>query len=167
MVALGRVVLSRRERVIALQPWGKGLLGSTLRYVYEVRDAKDYFDNLPDVKVAPGMLKLAEHILNSKKGDFDPTEFVDHYGGALVEMLRQKQAGASATKERAKAPSPNVVNLMDALKQSLAAEKKSAARSKKCIPGQGEMLLPISGKKGKESAEKSNARSSARQKRAS
>jgi len=67
MVALGRVVLSRRERVIALQPWGKGLLGSTLRYVYEVRDAKDYFDNLPDVKVAPGMLKLAEHILNSKR----------------------------------------------------------------------------------------------------
>jgi DNA end-binding protein Ku len=91
MVALGRVVLSKRERVIALQPWGKGLLGATLRYASEVRDAKDYFDALPDVKVERDLLKLAEHILNSKKADFDPTEFVDHYEEALVEMLRKKQ----------------------------------------------------------------------------
>jgi DNA end-binding protein Ku len=166
MVALGRVVLSKRERVIALQPWDKGLLAATLRYAYEVRDAKDYFDDLPDMKVAPDMLKLAEHILNSKKGNFDPTEFADHYEEALVEMLRQKQAGVSLPKGQAKMPSRNVVNLMDALKQSLAVQKKSAPKSKKRIPGQGEMLLPISGKKGKEGAEKPAAKAASRQKRA-
>jgi DNA end-binding protein Ku len=160
-------VLSKRERVIALQPWGKGLLGATLRYAYEVREAKDYFDDLPDVKVAPDMLKLAEHILNSKKGDFDPTGFVDHYEEALVEMLRQKQSGASFPKGQAKSPARNVVNLMDALKQSLAVEKKSAPKSKKRIPGQGEMLLPISGKKARDVAEKSAAKPASRQKRAS
>ena len=61
MVALGRVVLAKRERVIMLQPWEKGLMGTTLRYPYEVRDFKDYFYDIPDVKVAPDMLKLAEH----------------------------------------------------------------------------------------------------------
>jgi hypothetical protein len=59
MVALGRVVLSKRERIIMLQPWGKGVMGATLRYGYEVRDQKDFFDDLPDVKIAPDMLKLA------------------------------------------------------------------------------------------------------------
>jgi len=70
MVALGRVVLAKRERIIMLQPWGKGVMGATLRYGYEVRDQKDFFDDLPDVKIAPDMLKLAEHILESKEADF-------------------------------------------------------------------------------------------------
>jgi DNA end-binding protein Ku len=164
MVALGRVVLSKRERVIALQPWEKGLLGATLRYASEVRDAKDYFDELPDVKVERDMLKLAEHILNSKKADFDPTEFVDHYEEALVEMLRKKQEGVPLSKERPPAPPRNVANLMDALKRSLATEKKP--KSKKRIPGQREMLLPISGKRGKDAEAKPVTRTSARQKRA-
>ena len=164
MVALGRVVLSKRERVIALQPWDKGLLGATLRYASEVRDATDYFDELPNVKIDREMLKLAEHILNTKKADFDPTEFVDHYEEALVEMLRKKQEGVPLSKERAPAPPRNVANLMDALKRSLATEKKP--KSKKRIPGQGEMLLPISGKKGKDAEAKPVARTSARQKRA-
>ena len=72
MVALGRVVLAKRERVIMLEPWDKGLVGTTLRYPYEIRDAKEYFDDIPDVKVEPDMLKLAEHILQSKATDFDP-----------------------------------------------------------------------------------------------
>jgi hypothetical protein len=84
MVALARVVLSKRERVIMLQPWDKGLMGTTLRYPYEIRDAKEYFDDIPNVKVAPDMLKLAEHILQSKKADFDPSQFVDHYEDAVV-----------------------------------------------------------------------------------
>ena len=70
MVALGRVVIAKRERVIMLQPWEKGLLGTTLRYPYEVRDSKDYFYDIPDVKIAPDMLKLAEHILQSKEATF-------------------------------------------------------------------------------------------------
>jgi DNA end-binding protein Ku len=166
MVALGRVVLSKRERVIMLQPWDKGLLGATLRYAYEVRDAKEYFDDLPNVKIDKEMLSLAEHILASKKANFDPSEFVDHYEEAVIEMLRKKQAGAIVPKGRAAEPPRNVVNLMDALKRSIAAGKKAPApKSKKRIPGQSEMLLPISGKKGKETA-KPITRSSSRQKRA-
>ena len=166
MVALGRIVLSKREHVIMLQPWGKGLMGATLRFAYEVRDAKEFFDDLPTVKIAPDMLKLAEHILASKKADFDPAEFVDHYEEAVVEMLRKKQAGISVPKGRAAEPARNVVNLMDALKRSIGAEKKVPRKGKKRIPGQGEMLLPITGKKGKEIA-KPVARSSGRQRRAS
>ena len=102
MVALGRVVLSKRERVIMLEPWEKGLTGTTLRYPYEVRDAKEYFDDIPEVKVEPDMLKLAEHILESKAADFDSSQFVDHYEEAVVEMLKKKQAGlaVSASKRR-------------------------------------------------------------------
>ena len=89
-VALGRVVLAKRERVIMLQPWDKGLMGTTLRYPYEIRDAKEYFDDIPNVKVEPDMLKLAEHILQSKAADFDPAQFVDHYEEAVVDMLKKK-----------------------------------------------------------------------------
>ena len=125
MVALGRIVLAKRERVIALQPWEKGLLGTTLRYAYEVRNAGEYFDEIPDTKIPKEMLQLAEHILESKAGDFDPTAFVDHYEEAVVEMLKRKQAGAPVSKQKAAAPASNVVNLMDALKRSVAAEKGS------------------------------------------
>lgn len=100
MVALARVVLSKRERVIMLQPWDKGFMGTTLRYPYEIRDAKEYFDDIPNVKVAPDMLKLAEHILQSKKADFDPSQLVDHYEDAVVDMLKKKQAGIPAPRER-------------------------------------------------------------------
>ncbi len=165
MVALGRVVLAKRERIIMLQPWGKGVMGATLRYGYEVRDQKDFFDDLPDVKIAPDMLKLAEHILESKEADFDPSEFVDHYEEAVVEMLKQKQAGVVVPKGAAAAPSANVVNLMDALRRSIASEKKPAAKAKKRAQGQSEMLLPISGKKVKE--EKPVARPASKQRKAS
>src|SRR5579863_7439097 len=83
MVALARIVLAKRERVIMIQPWDKGLMGTTLRYPYEIRDTKEYFEAIPDIKVAPDMLKLAEHILQSKEGDFEPSEFVDHYEEAV------------------------------------------------------------------------------------
>ena len=166
MVALGRVVLAKRERIIMLQPWGKGLMGATLRYGYEVRDQKEFFDDLPDVKIAPDMLKLAQHILASKEADFDPSEFVDHYEDAVVEMLKKKQAGITVPKGQPAARAPNVVNLMDALKRIIAGGKKSSPKSKKRIQGQGEMLLPISGKKGKETA-RPVSRSSGRQRKAS
>ena len=100
MVALGRVVLAKRERVIMLQPWDKGLMATTLRYPYEIRDAKEYFDDIPDVKVEPDMLKLAQHILQSKATDFDPSQFVDHYEEAVVDMLKKK-AGRHAGIARA------------------------------------------------------------------
>lgn len=169
MVALARVVLAKRERVIMLQPWDKGLMGTTLRYPYEIRDSNEYFDDIPNVKVPPDMLKLAEHILESKEADFDPSQFVDHYEEAVVEMLKKKQAGVPTPREKSAARPHNVVNLMDALKRSIADEKRSsspAKKGRKRIPGQGEMLLPITGKKGKEIAPKSVSRPNARQKKA-
>ena len=99
MVALGRVVLSKRERVIMLQPWDSGLLGMTLRYPYELREAKDYFYDIPEMKVEPELLALAQHILKTKEAKFDPTRFVDRYEQAVVEMLQQKQAGLPANGE--------------------------------------------------------------------
>jgi DNA end-binding protein Ku len=169
MVALARVVLAKRERVIMLQPWDKGLMGTTLRYPYEVRDAKEYFDDIPNVKVAPDMLKLAEHILQSKKADFDPSQFVDHYEEAVVNMLKKKQAGIPAPRERVSARPQNVVNLMEALRSSIAREKGGAAPAKKGrkrIEGQTEMLLPIAGKKGKQATARPVARPTGRQKKA-
>ena len=169
MVALGRIVLAKRERVIMLQPWDKGVVGTTLRHPYEVRDTKEYFDEIPDVKIAPDMLKLAEHILETKKGRFDPTQFVDHYEEAVVEMIKKKQAGIPVSKGRAAEASRNVINLMDALKRSISQEKRLAAPGKKArkrIEGQGEMLLPITGKKGKEAVAKPLARPGTRQKKA-
>jgi DNA end-binding protein Ku len=155
MVALARVVLAKRERVIMLQPWDKGLMGMTLRYPYELRDPKEYFDDLPNVKVAPDMLKLAQHILQTKEADFDPSQFVDHYEEAVVEMLKKKQAGLATPKGRASEPPRNVINLMDALRRSVASDKSvrtQAKKGNKRIEGQREMLLPIAGKKGKEAA---------------
>ena len=164
-----RVVLAKRERVIMLQPWDKGLMGTTLRYSSEIRDAKEYFDDIPNVKLEPDMLKLAEHILQCKAADFDPAQFVDHYEEAVVEMLKKKQAGLPVSREHAVPRPQNVVNLMAALRRSVAQEKAVSAlpkKGRKRIHGQGAMLLPITGKKGKETAAKPTQRSSARQKRA-
>src|SRR5712691_4982300 len=132
MVALGRIVLSKRERVIALEPHGKGLLGTTLRYPYEVRQSEEYFEEIPDVKVPGEMLKLAEHILETKSGDFDPSQFKDHYEEALVEFLRKKQAHIPVKKGREEfvAP-PNVINLMDALRRSVQAGRAAPPQQKK------------------------------------
>jgi DNA end-binding protein Ku len=168
MVALGRVVLAKRERVIMLQPWDKGLMGTTLRYPYELRDAKEYFDDIPNVKLEADMLKLAEHILQSKAADFDPAQFADHYEEAVVEMLKKKEAGLPVSREHA-APRPqNVVNLMDALRRSIAEEKAASAapkKGRKRVEGQGEMLLSIPGKKGKDAVANPTERPSARQKK--
>ena len=169
MAALGRVVLAKRERVIMLEPWDKGLMGTTLRYPYEIRKPKEYFDDIPNAKVEPDMLKLAEHILQSKAADFDPAQFVDHYEEAVVEMLKKKQAGMPVSREHA-APRPkNVVNLMDALRRSIADDKAASApprKGRKRSERQGEMLLPIQGRKGKEAAAKPVERPNARQKKA-
>ena len=150
MVALGRIVLAKRERVIALEPYGKGLMGTTLRYAYEVRKPEEYFDGIQDIKVPNEMLKLAEHILDTKKGDFEPAEFEDHYEVALVELLRKKQAGFKPPKQKEQAAAPrNVINLVDALRRSVEAERGAAPaqgkKGRKRAEGQREMLLPIEG----------------------
>jgi DNA end-binding protein Ku len=125
MVALGRVVLTRREHVIALEPKGRGLLGLTLRYPYEVRDEASYFEDIPDLKLSKEMLDLATHIINTKSGHFDPSQFQDRYENALIDLLKKKEAGEKIEPAR-EAAAPRVVNLMDALRASIDAEKKKA-----------------------------------------
>jgi len=169
VTALGRVVMNKRERVMALEPWGKGLLGTSLHYPYEIRKAEDYFNDIPDVKIAPDMLKLAEHIVEQKEGEFQPDLFVDHYEEAVVEILKKKQANIPLKKsaERPAAPK-NVINLMDALRKSIGAEsakapaKASSAKKKKKAAGQREMLLPIAGKKPAKETAKEAAKESAK-----
>ncbi len=106
----------------------------TLRYAYEVRDAKPYFEDIPPLKWPDEMVELAEHILDTKAGHFDPSEFEDRYETAVVDMLKQKQAGLPPKKEAAVAPPSTVVNLMDALRRSVQAElpveKKGKATAK-------------------------------------
>ena len=125
MVALGRVVLTRREHVIALEPKGRGLLGLTLRYPYEVRDEASYFEDIPDLKLPKEMLDLATHIVNTKSGHFDPSQFQDRYENALIDLLKKKEAGEKIEPAR-EAAAPRVVNLMDALRASIDVEKKKA-----------------------------------------
>jgi len=125
MVAVGRVVLTRREHVIALEPRGRGLLGMTLRYPYEVRDEQPYFEDIPELKLPKDMLDLASHIVSNKSGHFDPSHFEDRYENALIDLLKKKQTGEKIAPARG-APPPRVVNLIDALRASIDAEKKKA-----------------------------------------
>ena len=135
MVGVGRVVISKRERRIILEPFGKGMRGMTLRYSYEVRNAEDYFSDIPDVKIPGEMLKLAEHIVDTKSDDFDPTEFEDHYETAVVELLRQKQSGKAVSKTAARGPAKQVGNVIDLLKKSLELSKKQGkSKSPSIVP---------------------------------
>ncbi len=133
MVALGRIVLTRREHVIMLEAFDKGLLAVTLKYPYEVRDHAAYFEDVPDLKLPAEMKDLASHIVDSKATHFDPSAFEDHYETALVDMLRAKQAGTMIEPKKAEAAPQRVINLMDALRASIGAEtkKKPAAASTK------------------------------------
>jgi DNA end-binding protein Ku len=160
-VAIGRVVLTNREHIIALEPLSKGLMGTLLRYPYEVRNEKDYFDDIQDVKVTKDMLDLAKHIVEQKSASFEPEKFEDHYEAALTDLINKKRSGAHIAANAAPKTGGNVINLMDALKRSLANETRSApataatkGKKKKRIEGQREMLLPISGKRPKEESKK-------------
>src|SRR5262249_46208310 len=130
-VALARIVLTNREPIIALEPLGKGLLGTTRRYPYELRDEADYFDDIKSPKVSKDMIALASHILDQKAAHFDPSEFKDHYENALKTLVRRKAAGKPVkTAEREERPT-NVVNLMDALKQSLKGGKGAGSKRRR------------------------------------
>ena len=123
LVALGRIVLAKRERVIALEPYDKGLIGTTLRYPYEVRNAKDYFADIPELTPAPEMLRLAAHILDGKLQAFDPSGFRDRYEEALMAHLKARQAGMPPQPKQSWAVPRRAVNLMEALRRSIAADK--------------------------------------------
>jgi DNA end-binding protein Ku len=157
MVAIGRVVLTSREHIIALEPLENGLMGTLLRYPYEVRDEKEYFDEIQDVKVTKDMLDLAKHIVNQKASTFEPAKFEDHYEEALTELVNAKRNGKTVgAKPRPKGE--NVVDLMDALKRSIgqsqAAAPAKGKKPRKAAAGQKEMLLPISSKRPPKEAKK-------------
>jgi Ku protein len=118
-VALARIVLTNREHIIAIEPLGKGLLGTTLRYPYELRDEGEYFDHIKNPKISKDMIDLASHILATKAAHFDPSKFKDEYENALKTLVRRKAAGKPVRIDDRAEKTGNVINLMDALKQSL------------------------------------------------
>jgi DNA end-binding protein Ku len=135
-VALARIVLTNREHIIAIEPLGKGLLGMTLRYPYEVRDEKEYFDDIKNPKISKDMIELASHILDSKAGHFDPSKFKDHYENALKTLVRRKAAGKPVKVAEPEERPDNVINLMDALQRSLKGRTsaKRSSRARRATP---------------------------------
>jgi DNA end-binding protein Ku len=148
-VAIGRLVLTNREHIIALEPLKNGLMGTLLRYPYEVRDEAEYFDDIQDVKVTKDMLDLARHIVEQKAAEFEPGKFEDRYESALVDLVNQKRSGVALKPHGKPRPGTNVVDLMTALQQSLKGGGAAPKPKKppKRATGQKEMLLPITGKK--------------------
>src|ERR1700759_4386088 len=123
-VALARVVLTSREHVIALEARDKGLMGTLLRYPYEVRDDAEDFDEIQGVNITKEMLELARHIVETKSGHFAPAQFEDHYEAALQDLLLKKKNGLPVEK-RSLPAGGNVYDLMSALKASLKSDGKS------------------------------------------
>jgi DNA end-binding protein Ku len=157
-VAIGRIVLTSREHIIALEPLDKGLMGTLLRYPYEVRAANEYFDEIQDVKVTKDMLDLARHIVQQKSGRFEPDKFEDHYEAVLIELINSKRAGKAVT-AKVRPRGENIVDLMDALRRSAGGAEpptpsKLAKKQRKAASGQKEMLMPIAGKKAEETTAK-------------
>lgn len=118
-VAIGRIVMANREHILAIEAFGKGMLATTLRYPYEMRDEKDYFAGIRSPRVDREMIALAGHILDSKAARFDPSKFRDRYETALRALVKRKAAGKPIEPPEPAGRPDNVVNLFDALRQSL------------------------------------------------
>jgi DNA end-binding protein Ku len=127
-VALARIVMAHREHIIALEPLGKGMLGTTLRYDYEVRDEKDYFKGVPSPRLPRDMIKLAKHILETKPGHFNPDKFKDRYENALKKLVKRKAAGKKIEVAEPEEKQGNVIDLMEALRNSVKGKKAAAPR---------------------------------------
>jgi len=127
-VALARIVFANREHILAVESWGKGMLGTTLRYDYEVRDPKSLFKEIPSLRAKKDMVELASHILDRKAGHFDPGEFKDQYELALRKLVKRKAAGHTIERPAEETPTANVINLMDALRESMKRKTKTTAK---------------------------------------
>jgi DNA end-binding protein Ku len=136
-VALAKIVLTNRQHIMAIEPMGKFLLGTLLRYDYEVRDEKELARSLPSPRIPKEMLSLASHILDTKAGHFDPSEFKDEFETELKKLVKRKAAGKPIEDEEPAERPSNVVDLMEALRQSVqgggrrAAALRSSSASKK------------------------------------
>ena len=152
-VGLGRITMSGRERPVLVEPRGEGLMMSQLRSSDEVRPAE--FASKPEAQIDPDLVALAETIIERKSGKFEPAGFHDRYQEALRELVDSKLKGEAAAASPAIEEPPKVVNLMDALKRSLAREEASApgrggaAAARRARPAgdrrQPALLLPVSG----------------------
>jgi DNA end-binding protein Ku len=134
-VALARIVVAHREHIIALEPLGKGILGTTLRYDYEVRDEQDYFSDIPSPKISKDMMQLAEHILDTKTGHFNAGRFKDRYESALRKLVLRKARGQKIEAPEQEETPSNVINLMDALCKSVEGERSRRRGRKRAIKG--------------------------------
>jgi DNA end-binding protein Ku len=158
MVGIGRVVLARRERLLMLQPRDKGMLATTLRFPYEVRQDAEYFEGITDMKLPAAMLDIAQEIIGRMSGHFEPDKFTDRYEEAVTAMLRAKQAGQAFTVPEPDQPA-NVVNIMDALKRSLeAAGADSGASRRPRAPSKKPVEAPAAAAAKKPKARKVAAR---------
>jgi len=145
MVGIARVVMARRERVMMLEPFGKGIMGTNLLYPYEIRGEDAVFEDIPDMKLPDQMIGLAEDIIDRMSGKFEPEKFEDRYENAMIELIRSKQAGLPAPKETAPAKPANVVNLMDALRRSI--EDAGGSKSKPSAKSAAKKAEPAARKK--------------------
>ncbi len=128
--ALARTVIFRRMRSILIRPYGKGLIGTTLNFDYEVRSAEDAFSDVPKMKIEDEMLDLAKHIIETKVGEFDPKAFDDRYEAALAELVQAKIEGRKLKPRKLPRPA-KVVDLMDALRQSAKGSAGKASTERK------------------------------------
>ena len=126
-VALAGIIFANRQHILAIEPWGKGMLGTTLRFDYEVRDEKQFFRGISSHHVSKEMIGLAAHILDTKAGHFDPAKFKDEYELALRKLVKRKSAGKTIEAPKEKEDRSNVIDLMEALRQSVKGKRKRAA----------------------------------------
>ena len=129
VAALAHAVLFRRYRTLLIRPYEKGLIATMLNFDYEVRSQAEAFEEIPEVKVTGEMLELASHIIDTKKGRFDPSAFDDRYEEALVELVKAKVEGKPLPKAKP-VKDEKVVDLMQALRESAGMAKPSKPKSK-------------------------------------
>jgi DNA end-binding protein Ku len=132
-IALGRIVLATRERILALEPRDKGILAYTIRSDAEVRKPEEIFDAISDAKPDAAMIAIAEKIIGQREGPFDPSQFVDRYEEALEKLIADKRKGHTV-KAVAEPEDSNVVDLMAALRASLGAKGSPAGKGKNTKP---------------------------------
>ncbi len=125
-IAVGRLVLHQRERLMAIEPRGKGLLAYSLRSYGEVRDPASLFDEIPQVKADARMIDIAERIIDQLEGPFDPTEFKDRYEEALKALIKEKEKGAGGKVKVEEPEDTRTSDLMEQLRRSL--ENAGSAR---------------------------------------
>jgi DNA end-binding protein Ku len=128
MVGIARIVMARRERMLMIEPRGKGLLATTLRNANEVRSDEAYFEGVSDIELPDEMLSIATDIIERKSAKFDPKKFQDRYEQALVALIESKRSGKAAPAPSAP-PQRQSINLMEALRRSLEGESGSSTRS--------------------------------------